>query len=262
MLTVLRLLREAGHNCTELALSNEDDGGIAPKIKESDAVILPLPCEKGGKLNSPMWHRQTDIGDIFSAGTENTLFIGGAMPCTGDNFIDYSLREDFLLQNAHLTAEGALALALNNTDISLRGAKTIIMGYGRIGQFLAQMLKALNSRVTIVARREESRVLAKTQGMDAVGFRHLAEKLNSAEVVFNTIPFPVIGEAELSAASANALFIELASLPGGIDAFAAEHQGKKLIKAPGLPGKTAPETAGRIIFETVCRILEERGFAI
>ena len=39
---------------------------------------------------------------------------------------------------------------------------------------------------------------------------------------------------------------------------AAQEMGMKVIWALGLPGKTAPVTAGEIIAGTVCDILEER----
>ena len=50
--------------------------------------------------------------------------------------------------------------------------------------------------------------------------------------------------------------MELASLPGGFDTFFAEKMGFSLILAQGLPGKIFPETAGRIIAETVLDYLD------
>jgi dipicolinate synthase subunit A len=50
--------------------------------------------------------------------------------------------------------------------------------------------------------------------------------------------------------------MELASFPGGFDFVAAEKMGFSLILAQGLPGKHFPETAGRIIAETVLDLLD------
>ena len=45
----------------------------------------------------------------------------------------------------------------------------------------------------------------------------------------------------------------------GVDFEAARLLGKNVIWALSLPGKVAPVTAGRIIYETVMNILEEQG---
>ena len=53
------------------------------------------------------------------------------------------------------------------------------------------------------------------------------------------------------------ILIDLASLPGGIDAAAAEKLGLRMIRALSLPGKVAPKSAGEIIKETVYNMMEE-----
>ena len=55
------------------------------------------------------------------------------------------------------------------------------------------------------------------------------------------------------------ILIDLASKPGGVDFKSAGEIGIKAIWALGLPGKTAPVTAGEIIAETVENIIKERG---
>ena len=62
---------------------------------------------------------------------------------------------------------------------------------------------------------------------------------------------------ELEKFGEKTLFIDLASKPGGIDFDAAAELGIKAIWALGLPGKTAPVTAGEIIAETVIDIITE-----
>lgn len=55
-----------------------------------------------------------------------------------------------------------------------------------------------------------------------------------------------------------AMIIDLASEPCGTDFEAAKALGLTAVKAPGLPGKFAPKTAGEIIKDTVLNILSER----
>ena len=53
------------------------------------------------------------------------------------------------------------------------------------------------------------------------------------------------------------LIIDLASAPGGVDMLAAKKYGVNLIHALALPSKTAPESAGIIIAESIINTLEE-----
>jgi len=79
------------------------------------------------------------------------------------------------------------------------------------------------------------------------------------DIVFNTVPAMVLDRDLLFKLNKEALIIDLASKPGGVDFLAAEELGIKTIHALGLPGKTAPVSAARIIKDTIYNILEERG---
>jgi dipicolinate synthase subunit A len=87
------------------------------------------------------------------------------------------------------------------------------------------------------------------------GFDALSEALGKADVVFNTVPAPVLGEAALRKARPGILIIDIASQPGGTDFKAAEALGIKALLTPGLPGKAAPVSAGRILAAVVPRLL-------
>ena len=51
----------------------------------------------------------------------------------------------------------------------------------------------------------------------------------------------------------DALILDLASAPYGTDFEAAKELGIKAMTAPGLPGKTAPKTAGKLIAESIIK---------
>ena len=75
----------------------------------------------------------------------------------------------------------------------------------------------------------------------------------------NTIPAKILDRELLNYVNSDSLIIDLASKPGGIDFGAAKELGKNVIWALSLPGKTAPITAGNIIYETICEIITEEG---
>ena len=59
---------------------------------------------------------------------------------------NYYENESLCVKNAIPTAEGALAIAMNELPITLNGAKACVLGYGRIGKVLARLLKAMGAR--------------------------------------------------------------------------------------------------------------------
>ena len=143
MLVAGQMLADAGVVCRGFGFENRkcpfptiEPREIPQAIAQSTAVLLPLPCEKEGYLNTPFSEKRFKLQEIVSFGTEATLFIGGRLPFVGDRFIDYSVREDFQIENAVPTAEGAIALAMKEMDITLFGSKALVTGYGRIGKYL------------------------------------------------------------------------------------------------------------------------------
>lgn len=85
----------------------------------------------------------------------------------------------------------------------------------------------------------------------------LKTSVKAADVVINTVPARMLTEPVLSALKHDALVIDLASRPGGVDLAAAGRLGVKTIWALSLPGKTAPITAGEIILHTIENCLSE-----
>lgn len=175
---------------------------------------------------------------------------------SGGNVFDYTKKEEFALENAFLTAEGALSLAISESDISLINSKILIIGYGRIGKALHRYLSAFTGSITVCLRSSVSSVLSKCQCAQTIEIEELKEA-NDFDFIFNTVPHPVMGSKELCNIKKEALIIELASFPGGIDKHVAKHLGLKLIEARGLPSRYSPESAGIIVGKTVEKMIRE-----
>ena len=77
------------------------------------------------------------------------------------------------------------------------------------------------------------------------------------DVIFNTVPAPVLTAQALSRQRWGTLLLELASPPGGIDREAARRFGLRVVDAPGLPGRLSPKAAGELIKEAVYAMMEE-----
>ena len=149
------------------------------------------------------------------------------------NAIDYTDSEVFLKKNAYITAEGAITLYYNEIKETLLNKKVLILGYGRIGKYLAKILKDLNCQVYVFARRKEIQDEITLDG-------HMPADLtdNKYDIVYNTIPQPIIKENQFT----NSIRIELANGFENKD---------KVINGNGIPGKMFPKTASNIILEAI-----------
>jgi dipicolinate synthase subunit A len=88
-----------------------------------------------------------------------------------------------------------------------------------------------------------------------IPFDQLSKSLGEADVIFNTVPAMILTGEMLENVSTEAVIIDLASAPGGTDFQAANRLGIKAVLAPGLPGRVAPKTAGRILARTILGLL-------
>lgn len=224
---------------------------------DADYLILPLPVTKDGlTLHAPRSPKTIPLAEIFRS-FRGKVF-GGMLPKDAPpQAMDYYSAEEVLLANANATAEGALALAIERTPFTLAGHPALILGAGRIGQFLAMKLSALGAKVTLGARREESIAFCRACGWEARRYEDLPYK--NFRLVFNTVPAQILGEEAMAALPKGALLIELASAPGGFDPEAALEHHLKLCYAPGLPGKYSPESAAEFIGEYILKEMERHG---
>lgn len=229
------------------------------------AVVLGIPCSTDGEnISIPLSARKIPLEALTTVTDKNGIILGGMIPeklyniCERENIKceDYYKSEAVILKNAVPSAEGALALGINMTPGTIKGARVLITGYGRIASLLAKYLVSMGAYVTIAARKEEKRVLAEINGCTAIDFTELCDNISDKSLIYNTVPFRVFDEKAVSEISRKAIYIELASVSGA-DMELCRRYGVNYINGGGLPAKTAPETAGEIIAESIVRILDK-----
>lgn len=242
----------------ELALRTADP---ASGEKFGCAVLPVPPLNSSGNLSTPCFSENITVSDIEKMiETDSIIFTGRAGDLgnafSGHTVYDYLEREDLSIKNAIPTAEGAVQIALSELPVTLNGLKVLIVGLGRIGTALAQVLKGFGADVTASVRNSRGSAKARILGIRSVCTGNMD---TDYELVFNTVPDLIFDRELLSRFSRSTLFIDLASKPGGIDFDSAAELGIKAVWALGLPGKSAPVTAGILIAETVSGMLAERG---
>lgn len=165
--------------------------------------------------------------------------------------------EGYLLSNAEITAEGAVYLLLHHLQRTLSGAKILVIGYGRIGRFLAGKLRFLGADVTVSARRNEQLAELKIRGYQTEMTGEYRNGLEDYDAVVNTVPSVIMTTQQAEMLKENCVLLELASLPGGFPQTVQET--RNVVMAQALPGKTAPETAGKNLAEAVWSCLHGEG---
>ena len=229
-----------------------------------DALVLPMPVSDDGVLvNAPFSRQSIPLESLLPRLKPDALVFGGKFGKSralftdaGFPVIDYLASEELAAANAIPTAEGAVQILLEEMPRTIHGSRILVLGFGRIGCRMAYILGALGARVTVAARQPSDRSRAQMLGCEAVDYTQL--RAGEYDVLCNTVPAPVITSELLDAMQPDALILDLASKPGGVDLEAAQALGRRVIWALSLPGKTAPVTAGEIIAETIGHLLEER----
>jgi len=228
---------------------------LSEALLAAHLVLLPLPYSRDGiHINAPLSTQKIKITSLFPLLSPRQKIAAGLLGATlpeGFEAFDYAASESFAIRNARATVEGALAIAIRETPITLNGANILVVGYGRIGKMLAGTLKDLGAKVTVIARRASDRALAWSQGLGGENYASFLPHAANCDMIFNTVPATVITREILAALPNDAVVIELASPPGGIDLRDAAELGTHVISALGLPGKFSPKTAGHIITDCV-----------
>jgi len=237
------------------SLARAEDLPLSP-----DILLLPLPLSRDGLHPlSPLYQGEMPLlcHLLDLCHEKSRVYCGKAdeffrKECINRKLIltDYLDDEVFTVKNAAATAEAAIVLLLSLRKRSLFGTRVLLLGGGRIAKNLIRLLNACGARVICAARSPEQRLWAGLIGALAVPFDAIPDT-ERIDIVISTVPRMVFGETELEQLRKDCLLIELGSPPGGIDEKAAGKQGRQLVRALSLPGKTVPDSVSEWLAELV-----------
>lgn len=199
-----------------LPVPSVDAQGNIPGIDAFKRLLRNIPADVpilGGKLNHPLFHDRKTV--------------------------DFLLDETYLWENAVITAHCAVKQAINRLPVILPGLPVLVIGWGRIGKILAQLLSRMGAKVTIASRSNAHLAEARSLGYAVITTEHIHP--GPYRVIFNTAPAPVLTLAPNS----RTLAIDLATVQGIF--------GDDVIWARGLPNRDAPESSGRLMADAVLR---------
>ncbi|MFA5383429.1 MAG: dipicolinate synthase subunit DpsA [Eubacteriales bacterium] len=231
-------------------------------------IVLPVPgINDSREIYSSCLAKTLILSEEILAGLPPgvLLFVGTARPILKDMAARHGLQliellnlDEVAILNSIPSAEGAIQIAMEKLPTTIHGARSFVLGFGRTGITLARMLTVLGSRTTVAARNPAHRARAVEMNCTACDFNELPGLIGQAELIFNTVPYLVLDEQLLKKVYEGVLIVDLASFPGGTDFGAARRLGINAELAPGLPGKVAPKTAGKILADVIPRLIASK----
>lgn len=173
----------------------------------------------------------------------------------GIECVELLRRDDVAILNSIPTAEGAVALAMEHTDITIHGSNAMVLGFGRVGMTLAGLLKSMGANVSVGVQFPAQYARAFEMNLNPFYTAEWDCELSAQHLLFNTIPSMIITAKVIAGLNPSCVIIDLATKPGGTDFRFAEKRHLKAIQAPSLPGIVAPKTAGNMIATTLSRLI-------
>lgn len=215
---------------------------------EKKIILLPVPVS------------EIMLQKLIPTLSSKHIILGGNLPadfltyCNDHQIvcIDYMKIPTIAIENAVATAEGAICHAIQASKINLHDSNSLVIGFGKCGEILADKLHGLKSHVSISTRDSIRNARARAYGYQTA----LTPAYENFQFIFNTAPAKVITPDIIDKLGKDTIIIDIASRPGGTDF---NYCIKKDIIAkhcPGLPGKFSPKTSAEIIYENICELLK------
>ena len=213
-------------------------------------ILLPIPTTRDN-----IYINGTDLtlGSVVPLLTSESTLVGYNIPRdlisnaeeVGAAVYDAGRDERFLMENAIISARGAIGYLLTNFTRDIADMRIGIVGYGRIGRALLRYLICLGSSPILYTRRQE---VAMELGSSDVDCRVLGEECDLAglDILINTSPTAQISIEELDPMTR---IVDLAS-------------GKpfptsdRVTKLSSIPDAMYPLTAGRLYAEGILRFFD------
>ncbi len=212
-------------------------------------TILPIPTTRdgihltGSEVTLASLATEAEPGEIY-LGYGIPDFLSTSLRCVGAVVVDAMLDEEFLRENARLTALATLAYILSRGDVSVDNLSVGVVGYGRIGRELVRLLLSAGALVRVYSTRRETVLCLSSSGVDAT-LAEVGDPIPAVDILVNTAPAKIFDEN--SAVSGDMDILELA---GG------NYFGEaRVTRLPSLPSRYYPVTAGRLYAESLLRAL-------
>lgn len=214
-------------------------------IDKSDVILSSIPLMMDDEnIKAPFANFNILVRKMME-NMKNKKFIAGKIPSefvryaenNNIELIDIVENEELAILNSISTVEGAIKIAIEETNFTIHGSSCLVLGFGRIGKVLSKALKGLGANVYCEARKKTDIAWIKALGYTPVELDNMDVNLKEKNIIFNTIPSLILNKERLKIIDKDTVIIDLASKPGGLDIEYANKVGIKNIWALALPRK-------------------------
>lgn len=218
----------------------------------SRLALLPIPTSRdkvhisGTDIPLSEFIRNTSP-DTFVAGYGIPDGARELLLSRGISYFDAAEDEEFILENAYLTALGALSYLLKSEKSEPRDWNIGIIGFGRIGSALLRLLLFLGTSVTVYTGNAKT---ALSLGELGIRTKKLCEAeignaaADGVKIIFNTAPCELSGAFPEGILPPGQRVIELASGNNFDGVLGVEY-------LPGVPERAFPHSAARAYFRSI-----------
>ena len=198
----------------------------------------------------------TEISDLL----DNSILIAGVLPIEQVSILrsksisyhNIIADEIFAVENCTQTAEAALMLMIRATNISIYDMHISVLGYGRLGKAVTNILDKLGLNISVHTSDYFERASAHMTNCQVYD---LTSPISNADVIINTIPAKVLPQDKLKCAKKSCYILDLASY-SSVENCDISALGLSYDNALGLPGKHSPKSAGKILTDAILRLDE------
>ena len=257
------LLKEAGHDVTCFLVPGYPTPTISVDIikkyiSNAKYILCPIPFSRD-KINITTYGEYVDTKLktelLLSLINENQTLIGGSIYQSAADILtkrdipyyDIMTFQSFKEANSKLTAEGLLKDIIEISPFSIPESNILVAGYGSCGKQIASVLSLLGGHVTVYNRNKAFDCLAKVNGYTTQTSLNADDSLSNFNIIINTIPAGIFTDEHIAHINPDACLFEIAGTPGGFNMDSVRKHNLIYKACPGIPGKTAPMTAARII---------------
>lgn len=263
------LLGEAGHEVSCFLVPGYHTPTISidvlkKYISNAKYILCPIPFSRD-KINISTYGEYADTklsADLLlSLINENQTLISGAIHKGATDILtkrdipyyDLMTFQSFKEANSRLTAEGLLKDIIEICPFSIPESNILLTGYGNCGKYIASVLSLLGGHITIYNRNKSYDCMAKMSGFTAMTTLPANDEIKKFNLIINTIPSVIFTPEHLKHIHPKACLLDIAGSPGGFQTDIVKEKNLTFRVCPGIPGKTSPMTAARII----CHIINE-----
>ena len=245
-----------GERCAEAMRLLAEWGGDLPD--DVGIILLPIPTSRDGVH---LTGSTLTLHEVLTDVRPGEVVVGYSIPdgekeyitSRGGRVCDVAGDEEFLDENALISAVGTLEYILSVSAKVPDDMHVGIVGYGRIGRHLARILMFLGANVRIYTSKNVTRVALGRLGVESREINYASptlEDIRDLDALVNTAPSPLAECFHDNKAPRGLCIIEVASGNNfdGIDG---------VVRLPSIPEKNYPKSAGRAYFHAIQRFMRE-----